>query len=396
MKRSTLSILLILLSTNVAAADDNLQMSGFISQSLVKTSHGVKLSGNSDGKYGSIERTELGGLIAWQANEHVDFRGMASFIKDGHATDHARVNYALVDIHTSSGLDGVRLGRYSYDYGFYNAARNNPTYRDMELPPQGLYRDGFRYMTRSGDGIQVYTKSHLTDNFSAEVEIGYGTPTIYPQEEIVQTFVMDKSAGEFTNDSKFRSFNLTIDNRQHGVTLKYGYLLMDYQFSTKYIDGGAPFSMRPENHYIGIRKYFSFGDVTAEMMKTNMGTTKWDSLNPMPNYVWGGVEGWTITYKHYLTDSTSALVGYDQWLVNKDDSTGTGIEHESYGNIPHAAMYHKSWNVGLIHHTGNYTLKGEAHFVKGSNTVRAEGNDILNKGQPDNYNIFILTATYKF
>ena len=397
MKKSILSIAVMLFSTWALADDSsNMHWAGFLSQSLVKTSAGVKLSGNSDGKYGSIERTEIGALACYTASSNVDIRGMLSITRDGDIDNELRLNYGIVDVHTDSGMHGIRLGRYSYDYGFYNAARNNPMYRDMELPAQGMYRDGFKYMTRSGDGLQAYTKFHLNADYSVEFDAGYGKPVLYPQKDIVQSFVMDKNAGEFTQDSTVISFNTTLDNRSHGVVLKLGYLIMDYKFSTPLIDAGHAFPMKAHNYYAGARKYFTFGDFTLEFMQTHMGHTKWDDLAPLPNYVWGGVRGTNMTYKHYVTEQISLTIGYDTWQVNKADSRGKNMEHESHGTVPAGAMYHNSKNFGISYREQNYTIRAELHVVHGTNTIKQEGNDLLSSAQPQKYNIFILSGTYKF
>lgn len=398
MKLSVLSLITLLtISTASIAADDSaFQWSAFISQSLVKTSSGVKLSGDSDKRYGSLARTEIGASASYQLNDHVDFRGMLSMVHDGDIDDKLRVNYGLVDIHDDKGMVGVRVGRYSYDYGYYNSARNNPLYRDMELPPQGLYRDGFRYMTRSGDGIQLYGKHHFNQNYSIDVDAGYGNPVLFPQEDIAQTFVLNKDAGTFESGSRVASLNTTIENREYGCSIKVGYLQMNYKFSTPFIDGGDQFPMKAENFYLGGRKYFSFGDITLEFMQTRMGHTKWDDLNPIPNYVWGGVRGNTITYKHYVTDKVSMIVGYDEWFVNSEDKNGQKMENATGGAVPAGNMYHRSNNFGLIYREKNYALKAEFHMVKGTSTVRAEGNDVMSLKQPTSHNILILSATYKF
>jgi hypothetical protein len=171
---------------------------------------------------------------------------------------------------------------------------------------------------------------------------------------------------------------------------------MDYKFSTQYIDNGTSFPMKAKNHYLGARKYFSFGDITLEIMRTKMGETKWDSLLPLSGYTWGGVEGRSITYKHYVTDEISAIIGYDQWYVNKADKTGEGFESATYNTSPSGAMYHKSINYGLIYRECNYSIKGEFHQVSGTNTIRARNNDIGSQSQPEKYNIFILSVTYLF
>lgn len=378
------------------ADESDFMVSSFVSQSIVKTSSGVKLSGHSDATYGSLARNEIGSSASYQFNPHLDIRGMATIITDGDTDGKPRLNYGLVDLHSDSGMYGVRIGRYCYDYGFYNAARNNPVYRDMELPPQGLYRDGFRYMTRSGDGVQVYGKAHLNSKFSVEVDASIGKPVLFPKQDITQTFVLDKTAGQFTDASSVMSYNVTLHSRDYGIDVKYGFLLMDYQFSTPYVDSGKAFPMRAKNNYLGIRKYFDFGDLTLEYMRTDMGVTKWDSLMPAQNYAWGGVKGSNITYKHYLTDKVSLIVGYDVWYVNNADKDGKGMEAVSYGTTPAASMYHKSINLGVSHRLGPYTVKLEAHRVHGTNTVRAEGNDVLSKDQPSSYNIFMATATYRF
>lgn len=396
-----ISTLLLLLSFAYAHADSmeqtesGLTWSGFISQSLVRTSHGTHLSGNSDKGVGSFDRQEIGASASYYASSNIDLRGMVSIIRDGSTDSKPRANFAVVDIHTDDGMHGVRLGRYSYDYGFYNASRNNPAYRDFELPPQGLYREGFKYITRSGDGVQLYTSYHITQNYSADIDLGYGKPVIFPQQDIVQTFVLNPTAGKFTEDAKSKSANITISDRENGIVLKVGYQHMNLNFSTQYVDNGDPFPMTTKNTYIGVRKYFDFGDVTVENLRVKMGQTRWDSLMPS-TYQWGGVEGWSITYKHYVTPSISALIGYDTWYVNKADKDGSAMHNNSGGTTQAAAMFEKSINMALVLRKCNYTLKAEFHRVHGTNTIRADGNDINNPNQPAKYNVFLFTATYLF
>ena len=376
--------------------DTKFKWSGIVSQSLVKTSDGTKLSGDSDNKYGSMARSEIALIGSYQATENVDFRAMGSVIQDGNNDGTPRLNYGLVDIHTDDGMKGIRIGRYSYEYGFYSATRNNPLYRDMELPPQGMYRDGFKYMTRSGDGVQLYLTHHLSNSNSFEVDAGVGRPTLYPPQDLSQTFVLDKNAGEFTSDSNTVSFNFTFRNRPNGIVVKYGYLMMDYKFKTPYIKQGEAFPLKAHNHYIGVRKYFEFGDLTYEIMQTYIGTTDWDRAHPVSGYNWGGVQGQSITYKHYITDKVSAIVGYDVWYTNKSDKHGNGYELATYRIVPSASMYHESINLGLIYRTHNFAVKGELHHVKGTNTIRADGNNIQSLLQPERYNVGMITVTYRF
>lgn len=379
-----------------AYAIDQLNITGFIDQSIIKTDNGIKLSGDSDSKYGSIERFQIGSSVSYEYDKNVDIRGMASYIKDGNIDGQVRLNYGLLDIHSDDGLYGVRVGRYCYGYGFYGASKNNPTYSDMALPPQGIYKDGLRYMTRSGDGVQVYTKTHLSQNYSAEFEIGYGVPILYPQQDIVQTFVLDKNVGTFTNESRVVSFNSTFNNRENGWVVKYDFLLLDYKFSSPIIDGGESFSVRPKNHYLGVRKYFEFGDLTIEQVWTNIGRTNIDTYLSPQNYQWAGSFGTNITYKHYLTDTISLIFGYDTWHANTKDKDGKKLATMTGNQVTGGSIFHESMNLGVSYRAPNYTAKAEIHHVNGLNAVRADGNNMLSPSAPTKYNILILSMTYKF
>ena len=152
--------------------------------------------------------------------------------------------------------------------------------------------------------------------------------------------------------------------------MKYGYLLMDYRFSSQYIDNGEQFPMRPRSHYIGIRKYFDCGDMTIEYMRTKMGVTKWDAISSPVGYEWGGVEGFAITYKHYIPPNLSGIIGYDQWLVNSKDPYGDKMQTASGGFTPASAMHHHSINTGIVYRKQSYAIKGEFHHVRGTNTVQ--------------------------
>ena len=396
MKHISIAVIAILPALGVAGEDSQFSFVGSFSQSLVRSSNGIKYGNHSDSGAGTLSRREIGLSVSYEASEFIDARGMVSIVQDNGRDGQLRTNYALIDAHEARGMVGVRLGRYSYNYGFYNATHNSPVYRDMEFPPQGLYRDGFRYMTRSGDGIQLYGKNAPDHNWSIEVDVGIGKPVLYPQEDIAQTFILNKDAGEFTSDSRVKSMNVTVSNRDGGWSLKYGYLLMDYKFSSPLIDGGDAFPMRPRSNYLGIRKYFECGDLTVEYMQTKMGYTKWDDISSPSNYDWGGVEGYAITYKHYVNDQVSAIIGYDQWLVNTKDPYGNRMESNSNGEVPSQAMHHRSINTGIVYRKQNYAIKGEAHFVKGANTIRADGNNLLASDTATRYNIYTVSVAIAF
>lgn len=396
MKKIITTIAISLVPVLCSAADDGtFQVSGFFSQGLVKTTNRIRFNGSSDTKFGSLDRTEIGVLASSEISSNLDLRGMVSYIGDGGTDNKPRVVYALADIHTDSGLHGVRIGRYDYGYGFYAYAPNNPLYQDMGIPPQSIYKEGFRYMMR-GDGVQLYTKTHLCDEFSAEFEIGYGTPLLYPKADINQLIMLNKNGGEFTDNSRIVSFNSTFNIRPYGIQIKYDFLMLDYSFSSPLIDHGQEFPVKPKNNYIGIRKYFDFGDLTFEYVWVKLGRSKWSDSLQLPGYSWAGSTGSNITYKHYLTDKLSLIVGYDQWYVNKFDPDGTFIEAASKGRIPSESRYDKSFNLGLSYRETKYTLRAEFHRVHGTHSLRASEVNILSHETSARYDIYLLSASYKF
>lgn len=373
----------------------NFVISGFVSQAIVKTTNNVRVNGDTEKRFGSLDRTEFGVFASKEINQYIDTRGMVSYIGDGGPDNRPRVVYGLFDIHTASGMHGVRIGRYNYGYGFYSYASNNPLYQDMEIPPQALYKEGFRYMMR-GDGIQLYTKKHISEDLSAEFEFGYGEPLLFPKSDVNQIILLRKDAGEFTDKSRLISMNSTFNIRPYGIVIKYDYLVLDYSFSTRMIDKGSEFPIRPRNSYLGVRKYFEFGDLTLEYALVKTGRSKYSDALSLPGYEWNGSVGTNITYKHYLTDNISLILGYDTWHSNRSDRHGEKIETISGGRVPRESRYSKSINIGVSYRTNKYTIRAEAHRVIGTNALRATENDILNKNTAGMYDIYMISASYKF
>lgn len=362
---------------------------GFISQSIVKTSNGTHISGNSDSRFGSVHRNEIGLASSLFVNENIEVRGMGIYQVDGARKDY-HINYFLVDIHQSNADLGVRIGKFSFGYGFYNEARNNPAYSDMEFPPQSMYADSINHVLRSGVGTQLYYGVSFGD-YIFDIDLGIGKPELYKQKEISHVLVDDSNLANFKKTSYITSINTSLQNTDIGYSINYSRSYLNFDMTTQSIQ--TPFQITTIADYLGFRKDFKYGELTLEYMVPKQKDSA-ISANTT-DYKWGGAQAYAITYKQYLSMSWSATIGYDSYYKNKDDKFGKEAALY-YPNTPPAQFYHRSYNIGVKYRSLDYVLKLEHHIVDGTLKLQSEGNNLSSFDQPKKYSLTVATFVYMF
>ncbi|HNI72525.1 MAG TPA: hypothetical protein PLX65_03220, partial [Accumulibacter sp.] len=138
-------MILSLVSPRLAQAidllDGDVQLHGFLMQSLVSTSDNNFL-GKTDDRLGTDFR-EFGINSSWRLTSELQLSaGMLSHRAGGTDHGHLRLDYGLADwtTHSSeSGRAGIRLGRVKAAYGLYNTTRDVPFTRPGIILPQSIY-----------------------------------------------------------------------------------------------------------------------------------------------------------------------------------------------------------------------------------------------------------------
>ena len=371
---------------------------GFYSHSLMKTSPGVNIGGNSGGSLGTIGRVEVGAFASYEVSRNIDIRGMVSSNIDGE-TDQGkpRVGYAFGEIHTDDGSTGVRIGRVNHFLGFYNQPRNNPLYRETELPPQSIYRDGFKYLAKSGDGIQAFHQVEFDQNYVLNLEATIAKPMLYPMKDILQGFVIDSSHGNFSRDhSTVRNYTVSLEDRRRNFTVMYNRVELDFMLHgsrQSSLDG----RFKSTVNYFGVRKYFDFGDITGEYILVEQDGDGWrKAMSPYPSDRRGKPSGYAVTYRHYFFDQLTGTIGYDEWWCNSKDKDGKILSSVTGGAVPAAATYHKSLNLGMKYRiSSDKAVRVEWHRVRGTNMLPAGDNNLM-QTDVKSYQVFILNYSMSF
>ncbi len=389
-----LSFLLIPIASanSLTYEDTQVCWEAWASQSFIKTSSN-SVSGNST--QGSFDRREIGVLASYELSPSVDLRGLVISDKYGLRTDGTPfVGVALADVHHSN-FDytaGVRIGRSKIDYGFYNTVRLNPSLRDTDFAPQGIYRDQFMYMASFGDGIQAYYKRRVF-GYEVSVEAGIARPNLTPMEDTVNVFLnLPPSVGTFdTSSSRVFSTNLIVSDFDNGIVARYDRLDLRYPF--KSVSPALPSGdLHSILHYAGVRKYFDGFDLTGEALYVQRTGSYWDSL--IGDYNFGPPITVGVSARFNVGPNTTVTVGENAWYTNWSSKDGTD-NHKYNPYAPKERYYSDDKNIGIKHVVNHWTAKLEYHKIKGTNTLSIVENADMNKMVAD-YTLISTSLTYKF
>lgn len=363
---------------------------GFISQSWVKTSKGVRISGPSDSALGSVQRTEAGLFGTFQATRYVDFRLMVSSFKDGNFDDGTpQINYGLIDIHNPDSDYGIRVGVISNASGVFGEQLNVPAFRDMELAPQGLYREGYRHLNRGGRGVQAYYKLPEMGDWTVALEASRFRANVKDSDDLNYAFFGQEGLADFSDSSRINSYSIKAGNTALGLLLRYDLNVVSIDMTRGPMRG---FDLRI--HRLSARKYFEFGDITVEGAAFDFRRCDGKPC-ARPR---GEPAALALMYRHYLTPTVNLIVGYDTYYLSDKDKDGHKASAASASKgVPLApeSQYARSLNLGVHWRRGAWAYKAEAHHVKGQASLSASENDPAIKA-PRGYNVFILNAAYSF
>ena len=352
---------------------DDLQWKGYLAQTVVLQNSTNKMVGSA------FSHIEAGVQASYEIHNNVDFRGMLSILGD--KDDQVRANYMMLVLHTDDDDFGVRIGRINHVLGFYNEPRNHPSARQWEFPPQGIYRDGFEYLARSGDGVQgYYNLQGRTYNLS--VELNYSKPILYPMSAITEGHFL-VPLGKFSDDSRISGLNVGFFLEETGTSFRYDPHVFDFKHN---LLG----NMKTYIHYFGVKQYLSERDeFTAEYIYVDKYGPGWTNATGMLKAP--ASDGFALTYGHAFNDEWCFHVGVDGFWINTDDRNGESL---SAVGIPAARGYHESLNFTVGYRNNPWSVKWESHFVQGTNVLPSAYNDI--GGMKEKWNYHALTVAYEF
>ena len=340
-----LLLLLLGLATGAQALnfqEGRLQVHGFASQALVKTSDN-NLLGDSTGT--SFDFSELGLNASYRINPRLLLSGQALLRHAGemYAGDPS-LDYGLLDatlISSSQRRLGLRLGRFKSPLGLYNETRDVPFARPGLFLPQSIYYDKVRNLMLSTDGLMLYDETSW--NWGAlALALGAGEAVI--DENVEWAFLGSDYGGELEPDGAhwLASAWLTSPTERFklGLSLIGSKLTFDTSTGSLLEPGEIDFTYGVGSAQYNAERW----SLAAEYMRTPL---EWRRFGPGFPFQKETMEGYYLQAGYRLTPVLELMMRYEEGYADRNDRDGTRSSALTGGFTPPFDFYSKIWTTGL-------------------------------------------------
>ena len=377
--------------------DTKFLYSGYVSQSWVLSRpSGINVTNSSGNEFGSLDRTEIGVFASYRLNQNIDLRGNLKYDPSALQGKTPHLMFGLVDIHNDAKDFGIRIGRIRNPYGFRSSTRENPAERDLDYPPQSIYRESFRIVSSSGDGLQLYSDTE-GDLGVFQFSLTVASPILKPQKELIGGFFGFHASGSYET-SAFPGV-VTVSAKWNSPDYKWAAQYSVSSLTMRYVPSNLeegvdyPRALSSRQHVVGIRRYFTDWDITTEFsISERRGSLVSKPGKALPiNKI--QPLGLSVEARYMYNEHLTLYLGYSAWFNSIYDKNGNVLG--SIKDQPSHRFYSRDFNFGVRLIEGNWIWRAEAHFVKGTSTLRTTGNPILDENMKS-YRFFSTSLTYKF
>lgn len=341
-----LGLFLLAASSGIAFASpspwDRLQIHGFASQAVVKTSDNHYFGNSPDT---SFDFTELGINSSFQVNDRIMFSAQVLSRRAGEMYDGTpSIDYALGDIMLSTALDrrvGLRLGRIKNPLGLYNETRDVPFTRPSIFLPQSVYFDKIRNVILSSDGAMFYADSFRgSGNYSLTLGIGES--------------VIDKNV-EWTLLGS--DFDGDLEPGQPNKIASLWYTTPDDRFKAGISGLKTSMRFKPGTYsvlqsgdidvlyWIGSLQ-FNTEDVTLSAEYARI-PVDWKNFGAYFPYEKATSEGYYIQGAYRVTPQIELMLRYEEGFADRNDRDGTRSSALTGGYTPPFDYYARAFTIGL-------------------------------------------------
>jgi hypothetical protein len=363
--------------TNVIGADLNL--SGYITQSAVK-SNGVSV-GDSKGDW-SFDKREIT-LFGDKDVGDWDIKfAIGNTDEPGLEDDKIFIKYLLADRRFKSDdfIYGIRLGRVPHSLGFYNKLRNMPNGTPLVYMPNGIYREQFKYLAMSGDGIQGYIDWEISPRNNIGLTLTKTRPTLSNNSEIVAGHFNDGNVGSFKRNSSWVN-GITLEGQFSQLQVYYNWTNLQFDFEAN------PMLPFPQNmifksgkndtrvHTVGAKYFFMNGvDIGIEYLQIEEIGEPWENIFKFIKHQ-GPPKGLILSAKWDFAPKHSVMVYHNEYYADSGDKDGKLMQAQT--GMPAHTFYTKSnsiaykydldtkWSFKIQHTRGT----GTEPFVENVNPV---------------------------
>lgn len=382
-----------LYSVTVKAAEQNVQVHGFVAQGLIDVNGSDFV--NDDGAL-SPKLTEFGLNGSYQLSANLRLAGQIVYLNGGNRYEEGvRVDYALLDwsaYDSSNWQVNIYLGRFKNNHWLYASSRDIPFARPSIILPQSVYFDGFRDISVGADGAALKI-SHSNDDYGDfDFNFSYGTsPISTKQAEII---LSEYAQGIVKQDIDVQTsfyWQPAFSSWRFGTS----YLEADFSYQTNdngdlFFDGSFSFNFHTINALFEGEKW----EFSGEVYQTKFATQGFYS----PLYFKAPVgQGAYLQSLYKLTSELTLLARYERFYSDKNDKKGKKLEQETGGLVPAYFGYHRDTTIGLSYDfSSNLRLRLEYHWFQGAGrlTPVVLPNPVINNNE--NWQLWAVQLMYWF
>jgi len=339
---------------------DDMQVHGFLAQSLFHTSDNNLFGQSDDGV--SLGITEVGLNTSYQPNERLNFAIQGLYRRAGDIDRGSfRVDYGLADLtlwEHDSGRIGIRGGRVKIPLGLYNETRDVAFTHPTILLPQGNYFERSRSLLTSGDGGQFYAERH-TDYGDFTFKFNYVLP-LGNNKEVRSILLGPYAQGEFTaRPTVVTQLSYELNGGEYVFAVSFADLDLQYNRLGEDRFGAGHSLVQP----LILSAQFNGEKLTlsAEYNKRRNVTEGYGAALPDRRF---STESWYVEGSYRFLPKWQATLRYDTIVANTGNRNGNGYE---FLGLPQHAAFAQDWTVGLRWDiTDSWMLRGEYHRVHGT------------------------------
>jgi hypothetical protein len=321
-----------------------LQLHGFASQAMVKTSANRFYGDSPDG---SFNFTEIGLTASWRLNPRLLFAGQLLSRRAGEMSDGwPKVDFALADLSLSSSDHyriGLRVGRIKNRLGLYNETRDVPFTHPGIFLPQVVYFDKVRNLVLSSDGILLYGDLyHPLGLFSAS--LASGKPVV--DNNVEAAFMVGDLPGEMRSNESSWLGSLWYEAPDQRLKLGWSGAAVSLKFDPERT-GPIPIGRGTVEvfYWIASAQYNSERwSLTAEYMAEPI---RWRDFGPLRPDRDATAEGYYGQLTYRLRPKWQLLLRYEEGFADRDDRDGRRLEQQTFGLIPASSTSSRIYTAGL-------------------------------------------------
>ena len=379
----------------------DLQIHGFASQAYIATSDN-DVFGNSD-KGGSFGLTETGLNASVRPLPRLQLSAQVLSRRAGEGNSGIpRLDYGFLDYRVYShevNQFGIRVGRLKNPFGFYNDTRDVPFTRPTIMLPQSIYFDRTRNVSLSGDSVQLYGETAVSNWGTVSTQFGVFLPIVSDKDTklaLLGAQGPDGSLrpGHLQRDVSYigRGIFETNDKR-----LRLGvsgiWLNTSYDPNSKLHDPLGPGALQFSPIYFSAQYNAERWTLTSEYairhFKYNNNFNS--SLNNQDFYG----ESYYFQGEYRFTPKWVGILRYDALFTDRSDRDGSEFAKRT-GGFAHS-RFAKDITVGLRWNaTPQFMLRAEYHHVNGTGWLSRLDNSVNEGPLSQHWDLYAIQASYRF